>query len=191
MHISSALQWCHNRREGVSNYQPHDCLLNRLFGRRSKKTLKLCVTSLCARNSPVTGEFHTQMASNAENFSIWWRHHEKLQLNCYWITNIWLENRWVYIKCIGSGIHFTKELQVHNRICVKIFLLWFDSNDLIRSQVCICHDSPPNLTITFRVITTYDFRKLGLWDHRKSPCAIYFVILSACGMLHVYLEWGY
>ena len=24
-----------------------------------------------------TGEFPTQMASNAENASIWWRHHEK------------------------------------------------------------------------------------------------------------------
>ena len=29
---------------------------------------------LCG-NSPVTGEFPAQMASNAENFSIWWRHH--------------------------------------------------------------------------------------------------------------------
>ena len=33
------------------------------------------VTGLCAGNSPVTGEFHAQMASNAENVSIWWRHH--------------------------------------------------------------------------------------------------------------------
>ena len=28
-------------------------------------------------NSPVTGEFPAQMASNAENVSIWWRHHER------------------------------------------------------------------------------------------------------------------
>ena len=27
-------------------------------------------------NSPVTGEFPAQMASNAENISIWWRHHD-------------------------------------------------------------------------------------------------------------------
>ena len=27
-------------------------------------------------NSPVTCEFHAQMASNAENVSIWWRHHD-------------------------------------------------------------------------------------------------------------------
>ena len=42
---------------GVSNHQPHDCLLNRLFKRRSKKTSKLRVTGLCEWNSPVTGEF--------------------------------------------------------------------------------------------------------------------------------------
>ena len=30
---------------------------------------------LCAVNSPVTGEFPAQRASNAENISIWWRHH--------------------------------------------------------------------------------------------------------------------
>ena len=40
-----------------------------------KKTSKLRVTGLCAVNSPVTGEFPAQMASNAENVSIWRRHH--------------------------------------------------------------------------------------------------------------------
>ena len=41
-----------------------------------KKTPKLRVTGLCEGNSPVTGEFPTQRASNAENASIWWRHHD-------------------------------------------------------------------------------------------------------------------
>ena len=57
---SLPLQWRHNERDGVSNHQPHDCLLNRLFRRRSKKTAKLCATGLCAGNSPVTGEFPAQ-----------------------------------------------------------------------------------------------------------------------------------
>ena len=52
-----ALQWRHNGRDGVSNQQPHDCLLNCLFRRRSKKISKLRLTGLCAWNSPVTGEF--------------------------------------------------------------------------------------------------------------------------------------
>ena len=69
------LQWRHNERDGVSNHQPHDCLLKRLFFRhRWKKTPKLCVTGLCGGNSPVTGEFPAQRASNAKNF-LSWRHH--------------------------------------------------------------------------------------------------------------------
>ena len=44
-------------------------------GGRSNKTSKLRVTGLCEVNSPVTGEFTTQRASNAANVSIWWRHH--------------------------------------------------------------------------------------------------------------------
>ena len=59
----------------VSNHQPHDCPLNRLFRRRSKNTSKLRVAGLCDGNSPVTGEFSAQSANNAENVSIWWRHH--------------------------------------------------------------------------------------------------------------------
>ena len=35
--------------------------------RRSKKASKLRVTGLCVGNSPVTGEFPTQRANNAEN----------------------------------------------------------------------------------------------------------------------------
>ena len=67
-------QWRHHGRDSVSNHQPYDCLLKRLV-KESKKTTKLCVTGLCAGNSPGTGKFPAQMASNAENVSIWWRHH--------------------------------------------------------------------------------------------------------------------
>ena len=73
---TKTLHWRHKGRDGVSNHQPHDCLLNRLFRRILKKTSKLRVTGLCAGNSPVTGEFPAQRSSNAENVSIWWcRHH--------------------------------------------------------------------------------------------------------------------
>ena len=74
-YVWKSLQWRHNGYNGVSNHQPHDCLLDRLFRRRSKKISKLRVTGLCEGNSPVTGEFPSQRASNAENVSIWWRHH--------------------------------------------------------------------------------------------------------------------
>ena len=70
-----SLLWRHNGRDGVSNHQPHECLLNRSFIADQKKTSKLRVTGLCVGNSPGTGEFPAQMASHAENVSIWLRHH--------------------------------------------------------------------------------------------------------------------
>ena len=71
----SSLQWRHNGRDDVSNHRRLDCLPNRLFTRRSKKTSKLRVTGLCGGNSPLTGEFPAQRASNAQNVPIAWRHH--------------------------------------------------------------------------------------------------------------------
>ena len=68
-----SLQWCHNKRHGISNHQHLDCLLNRSFWRISKKA---------PRYWPLWGEssgyrwIPSQRASNAETVSIWWRHHE-------------------------------------------------------------------------------------------------------------------
>ena len=73
--MPSILQYHHNEHDSVSNHQPQDCLLNRLFRHRSEKTSKLRVTGLCVGNSPVTGEFHAQRASITENGSICWCHH--------------------------------------------------------------------------------------------------------------------
>ena len=61
---------------------------SRLFRRRSKKTSKFRVTGLCEGNSPVTGEFPAQRASNAENVSIWWRHHVRWLISCKGVS-IW------------------------------------------------------------------------------------------------------
>ena len=72
---SYSLQWRHNGRDGVSNLRRLHYLLKCWFRHRSKKTSKLRVTGLCVGNSPVTGEFSAQKSSNAENVSIWWRHH--------------------------------------------------------------------------------------------------------------------
>ena len=67
----NAITVTHNERDSVSNHQRLYCLLNRLFRRRAKITSKLRVTGLCA-----------QRASNAENVSIWWRHHALD--TCFW-----------------------------------------------------------------------------------------------------------
>ena len=54
---------------------PHITILTMVYstvysGADQKKTSKFHVTGVCEGNSPVTGEFPTQMASNAENASI-------------------------------------------------------------------------------------------------------------------------
>ena len=100
---NSSLKWRHNGRDGVSNHQPHGCLLSGIFRRRLKKTSKLRVTGLCAGNSTVTGEFPAQMASNAENVSIWWRHH----VTC--------EHEWMIISHNNNAM----QLLIHALIPVK------------------------------------------------------------------------
>ena len=52
-HLSSLL-WCNNGRDGISNHQPHDCLLNHSFRRGSKKTSKYIKAT---RQWPLCGEF--------------------------------------------------------------------------------------------------------------------------------------
>ena len=68
---ASTLQWHHNGHGSASQLftQP-------LFTRRSKKTSKPRVTGLCVGYSLGTSEFPAQMASYAENVSIWWHHNE-------------------------------------------------------------------------------------------------------------------
>ena len=56
---------------GVSIVCSNVCL-----GAHQRKTVKFRVTGLCEGNLPVTGGFPSQMASNAEKGSIWWRHHD-------------------------------------------------------------------------------------------------------------------
>ena len=100
--VAGPLRWRHNERDGVSNQQPHDCLLNRLFRRRSKKRPKLCVTGLCEGKSPVTDEFPAQKDSNAETMPIRRRRHMEMSvplqnkqcknifvqlIDDYWITD--------------------------------------------------------------------------------------------------------
>ena len=79
------LQWRHNGHDIVSNHQPHDCLLNRLSRRRSKKTSKLRVTGLCAGNSPGTGEFPHKWPVARKMFSF----DDVIMLYCHLNIALW------------------------------------------------------------------------------------------------------
>ena len=71
------LRWRHNERDGVSNHQPHDCLLNGLFV-QIKENIKQA-----PRHWPLCGEFTGNSPHKRGNVSIWWRHHEKSKSVCF------------------------------------------------------------------------------------------------------------
>ena len=133
IHICHAsLQWRNNGCDGVSDHQTDDCLLNRLFGRRSKKTSKLRVIGLCVENSPVTGELPAQRASNAENVSIWWRHHVSLLWCCttelslciYWILHriSWLHSEYPVLNCVQNQCTWYQTQKTTSRLIRIIYL---------------------------------------------------------------------
>ena len=111
------LQWRHNESDGVSNHQPHDCLLKRFFRHRSKKTSKLRVTGRCEGNSPVTGAFPAQRASDAENVSIWWRHHECDHVWLLKLHHVFLFYiiTWFAVHCLSS-VHCTQCIVQYNAL---------------------------------------------------------------------------
>ena len=113
----------HNGHDGISNHQPDDCLLNRLFRPRSNKTSKLHVTGLCVGNSLVTGEFPAQMANNVEIVSISWHHHETAYLSMF-AGCVDFPFKHKYIVFVGnvrlwSGPHIlVKGMQSSHLLCV-------------------------------------------------------------------------
>ena len=129
----STLQWLYNGRDGVSN---HHCILNSLFRRRSK-------------------ELPAQMASNAENVSIRWRHHEASWLWCvtrnktsYLIRLLpdeyhpillscssWTTSSWWNIIC--THVIFAEYVEA-----IKLFaVFWFGLVSQWRSYVRHAHDT--------------------------------------------------
>ena len=124
--LNVSLQWRHNEHDSLSNHQPQDCLLKLVFGRRSKKTSKLRVTGLCAGNSPGTGEFPAQRASNAENVSIWWRHHVRTHMSHLHFLRIWyrlkLGSRYKYCVVCSASISYLYSTPQFNPVslCSKI-----------------------------------------------------------------------
>ena len=138
-----ALRWRHNGLDSVSSHQPHNCLLNRSFGRRSKKTSKLRVTDLCVGNSPVTGEFPAQMASNAENVSIIWRHHgSKRSVQIMWKQWVakfyWgsICGMWLPVLALHTFFwHNIHQIYIYTYTCIYILYISFDSSCVVAFHV--------------------------------------------------------
>ena len=145
----STLQWRHNERDGVSNHRPHDCLLTRLFRRRLKETSKPCVTGLCGGNSPVTDEFPAQGASNAENVSIWWRHHDTV----YCHTGPCYNGAWLYmVRSVYVAMMMHWACTSRNQ-----WTVWADRrpNGHVRIYVCSAHQVMAH---------GWNLRVMGIWN---------------------------
>ena len=136
------LQWRHEGCDGVSDHQPRDCLLKRLFRHKSKKISKLRVTGLCAGNSPVTGEFLAQMASNTENVSIWWRHHDGMWANKYCPNEI---------TRIFDFANDTKCFIIRVWLCLSILSMWQTFQHNLTNIYCMWNISWYTLNQPFRV----------------------------------------
>ena len=148
--IIPSLQWRHS---GIASQITRLAIVYSifLFRRRSKKTPKLRVTGLCAGNSPGIGEFPAQMASNAENFSIRWRHH----VYCYFyspanflitqhtVTNIKATGHWILFlasnqMCLSQIIN----MYVWGMIISLIRIRYFKpvlSNQCSNSHITVSH----------------------------------------------------
>ena len=82
--LNLTLQWRHIMSMMTSQIISLAIVYSTVYsGANQRKSPKLRVTGLCAGNSPVTGEFPAQRASNAKNASIWWRHHDKNEASAY------------------------------------------------------------------------------------------------------------
>ena len=79
----SALQWRHNEGDCVSNHQTHDCLLNRLFRRRSKKHQS-------SASLVFVWGIHRSLVNSPHKDQ--WRRALIFSLICVWI-NGWVNNR--------------------------------------------------------------------------------------------------
>ena len=205
----STLQWHNNGRDGVSNPQRPDSLLNGLFRHRSKKTSKLRVIGLWEGNSPGIGEFPTQKASNAENVSIWWRHHE------FWIGDDAMYDsdhvvatyidECELIECYICSAKKWLRIPVNCVLILKVWdkgyrkRCWFKSQNMFghflqKPQFEIIRITSGSMSLGETQINVLVSLGDQLWAHAVSPTTwydwmTYFISRYASGKAFVYFPW--
>ena len=136
---TTSLRWRHNEHDGVSNHQPHDCLFNRLFKAEIKENIK------ALRLWPLWGEFTgdrwipAQRASNAENVSIWWRHHGMCVYVLYVVCCVALLYKCMCLKCFSIEIN----LILLERETYYWYVLQWNASRLFRIMACCLVGAKP------------------------------------------------
>ena len=127
MHVCVTIQWRHNEHDDVSNHRRLDCLLNRLFRRRSTKTSKLPVTGPFEGNPPVAGGFPSQRTRNVGNVSSWWVHHDDVIKWKHFPRN------WPFVREIHrSPVNFPHKGQWRGALMFSLIYAWI--NDWVNNR---------------------------------------------------------
>ena len=110
---------------------------------------KLHITGLCAGNSLVTSEFPTQRASNAENCSIWWRHHV-IEVPGYW------------------GDQYQESNWSHERHCTWQYTRWHRLF-LYKRSVCILMERflTTNEQVIYLLLWVMPQRTTKVWNYQE------------------------
>ena len=88
-----SLLWRHDGPDGVSNHQPHHCLLNRSFRRKSKKLSKMSPF-----DKAIMWLFESLMLSDGHS----WYHPSHSITLCRPATNsttTWVQMSWILLRC--------------------------------------------------------------------------------------------
>ena len=113
--------WRHNERVGISSHRRPHCLLNCCVRRRSKETLGLRVTGLCAGNLSVTGECPAQKASDAEMFPIY----DVIMSNAWNpCTPLFKSNRNFFLQCQKVVLKF--KISICNFVGFYYEVFWYE-----------------------------------------------------------------
>ena len=115
------LQWRHNERDSVSNQHPHDCLLIRLFRRRSTEASKLLVTGFVWGIYQWPGNSPHKWSVTRKKISIWWRHHGIKHVTFNHEMLLWFQSLLCKYTCPNNT------------------LLWWSSKNVIYSRKLISH----------------------------------------------------
>ena len=177
-----SLRWRHNVRNSVSNHQPHYCLLNRLFRRRSKKTSNSASLAFVwgihrgLVNSPHQWPVTRKMFPFDDVIMI--RHCQTINRRCtfykvkYVLINIW--------KLMVSKIcyHWSNYTMKYNRggqkRCTGIYMFSYIGS-IICSKICwlvLLQDIQRPSLLLWHISSVHSLSNIHIWLPRKMSVKI-------------------
>ena len=106
------LHWRYNGRDGVSKHQRLDCLLNHLW-------VEIEENIKAPRHWPVTSRFPSLKTNNAENVSIWWRHHalHQVRRQCILLSKLGVHGKCFHLMTSSWGLRMRRWCRFPSLIC--------------------------------------------------------------------------